>query len=141
MIASTTPGTRNLANATRFYDAVMPPSASRPPHRFGCRNFRCARRTASDVEIGVDAPEDSRCHLWIVTPINGQPTSIGNGTMPALVAQTRSSGDSLYAAGLANGGTDEGTPGPCPYGPGFYACYLRDPDGNKRSAACETAEP
>jgi hypothetical protein len=26
-----------------------------------------------------------------------------------------------------------------PYGPHFYAGYLRDPDGNKLSAVCEVA--
>ena len=38
---------------------------------------------------------------------------------------------------FATGGSDEGAPGLRPYGAGFYACYLRDPDGNKLSAVCE----
>jgi len=35
-----------------------------------------------------------------------------------------------HAAGLANGGADDGAPGQRPqYGKGYYAAYLRDPDG------------
>ena len=60
--------------------------------------------------------------------------------MPALIAATRSAVDAFHAAGLAAGGTDEGAPGLRPYGSSFYACYLRDPDGNKISAVCETAQ-
>jgi hypothetical protein len=40
--------------------------------------------------------------------------------------------DTLHAAALANGGTDEGAPGPRPnYGPNWYAAYIRDSSGNK----------
>ena len=38
--------------------------------------------------------------------------------------------DAAYAAGLANGGTDDGPPGQRPqYGRRYYAAYLLDPDG------------
>ena len=40
--------------------------------------------------------------------------------------------------GLANGGIDEGAPGLRPYHASFYACYVRDPDGNKLSVVCES---
>jgi catechol 2,3-dioxygenase-like lactoylglutathione lyase family enzyme len=59
--------------------------------------------------------------------------------MPAFIATTRAAVDAFHAAGLAHGGTDEGAPGLRPHGAHFYACYLRDPDGNKLSAVCETA--
>jgi hypothetical protein len=45
--------------------------------------------------------------------------------------------DAFHAAALAHGGTDEGAPGLRPFGPSFYACYVRDPDSNKLSAVCE----
>lgn len=36
----------------------------------------------------------------------------------------------FYEAALANGGTDNGPPGPRPhYFEGYYAAYVRDPDG------------
>ena len=37
-------------------------------------------------------------------------------------------------AGMANGGSDEGPPGPREYGMPIYAAYMRDPDGNKLCA-------
>jgi predicted lactoylglutathione lyase len=59
--------------------------------------------------------------------------------MPAFDAPTRSAVDAFYTAALENGGTDEGAPG-LRYRPNFYACYVRDPDGNKLSAVCEREE-
>lgn len=42
---------------------------------------------------------------------------------------------SFYEAGLANGGTDNGEPGPRPnYGPTYYAAFVHDPEGNNIEA-------
>ena len=38
-----------------------------------------------------------------------------------------------HAAGLANGGSDEGAPEPKQQARGAFGAYLRDPDGNKMS--------
>lgn len=41
----------------------------------------------------------------------------------------------FYEAGLGAGGTDNGAPGErANYHPGYYACFLRDPDGNNIEA-------
>lgn len=41
--------------------------------------------------------------------------------------------EAFYEAGLANGGTDNGEPGPRPnYGPTYYAAFVHDPEGNNR---------
>lgn len=40
----------------------------------------------------------------------------------------------FHEAGLAAGGTDNGAPGERPYHPGYYACFLLDPDGNNIEA-------
>ena len=69
-------------------------------------------------------------------PFDGAPATRGNGTMLALRATTRAQVDGFHAAALAHGGTDEGGPG-LRYGPTFYSCYVRDPDGNKLSAVCD----
>lgn len=48
-----------------------------------------------------------------------------------------SDGDAVqrfYEAGLANGGQDNGAPGPRDYHPGYFAAYLTDPDGNNIEA-------
>lgn len=40
----------------------------------------------------------------------------------------------FHAAGLAAGGRDHGPPGPRDYHPGYFAAFLRDPDGNNVEA-------
>lgn len=40
----------------------------------------------------------------------------------------------FHAAGIANGGTDNGAPGERPYHPGYYAAFVLDPDGNNIEA-------
>ena len=118
-------GTNDLAAARRFYDAVMP-------------TLGLSRRAEDDSEVGYGAPAPERIRLWVTKPFDGRPATVGNGSMPAFVAASRSAVDAFHAAGLAAGGTDEGAPGLRPHGQHFYACYLRDPDGNKLSAVCET---
>ena len=38
-----------------------------------------------------------------------------------------------YEAAL-DGGTDNGAPGPRDYHPGYYACFVHDPEGNNIEA-------
>lgn len=117
-------GTNDLDRAIRFYDPVL-------------ATLGLARLRSLADEAGYAAPGDSRCRLWVTRPFDGKAATIGNGSMPALVAPTRAAVDAFHAAGLLHGGRDEGAPGLRPFGPSFYACYLRDPDGNKLSAVCE----
>jgi catechol 2,3-dioxygenase-like lactoylglutathione lyase family enzyme len=50
-------------------------------------------------------------------------------------ASDRDAVDRFHAQGLAAGGRDDGAPGFRPdYAPGYYAAFLRDPDGNKLEA-------
>lgn len=120
-------GSNDLSRAKTFYDAALAP-------------LGMVRRVTDKVEIGYGAPADSRTRLWVVTPYDEKPATIGNGSMIALEAESRSVVDAFYEAALANGGTDEGKPGLRPYHADFYAAYVRDPDGNKLSAVCERAE-
>lgn len=126
MILYITLGTNDLSRATGFYDATLAP-------------LGVERRASSDSEVGYATIGQPRCTLWVTRPHDGKPASIGNGSMPAFVARDEAAVRAFHAAGLATGGTDEGAPGYRPYGPSFYACYLRDPDGNKVSAVCERA--
>lgn len=118
-------GTNDLTAARAFYDAVMP-----------CLGLQL--RAVETDEVGYGEPAPARIRFWVTRPFDGRPATVGNGSMPALIAPTRAAVDAFHAAGLAAGGTDEGAPGLRPYGPHFYSCYLRDPDGNKISAVCET---
>ena len=72
----------------------------------------------------------------VFTPANGEPACLGNGCTVGFAAETREAVRKFHAAGLANGGTDEGAPGPRAFTPTAYAAYLRDPDGNKITAYC-----
>ena len=117
-------GTNDLTRAKRFYDAALAP-------------LGLILRATEPDEVGYGRADAARTQLWITKPYNDRPANNGNGTMVAFDAQSRAAVDAFHKAGLENGGVDEGAPGLRPYGDHFYACYLRDPDGNKLSAVCE----
>lgn len=117
-------GTNDLGRATRFYDATLAP-------------LGLVRRATLAEEVGYGRPDDPRTRLWITRPFDGKAATVGNGSMPALIAPDRQAVQAFHQAALAAGGTDEGTPGLRPHGPAFYAAYVRDPDGNKLSAVHE----
>ena len=48
----------------------------------------------------------------------------------AFQAQDEAMVDAFYKAVLAHGGRDNGAPGKRSYHPGYYACFVLDPDGN-----------
>jgi catechol 2,3-dioxygenase-like lactoylglutathione lyase family enzyme len=74
-------------------------------------------------------------------PGDGQPATHYNGFTAGFAAADAASVDAFHAAGLANGGSDEGAPGPRPNAPGnAYGAYLRDPDGHKICAFCQIAD-
>ncbi|MEI2296540.1 VOC family protein [Ensifer sp. MJa1] len=75
--------------------------------------------------------------LWVCKPFDGEPASAGNGSMVGFMVGSHAEVDAFHGAAMANGGTDEGAPGPRPhYGPDWYAAYMRDPSGNKISVVC-----
>jgi catechol 2,3-dioxygenase-like lactoylglutathione lyase family enzyme len=110
-------GTRDLARATRFYDATLGALGYR---RTLSEDFGCA--------WGVAWPE-----FWVTTPAEGEATA-GNGVHVALIAPSRAAVDAFHAAALAEGGSDAGAPGERDYTPDYYAAFVRDPDGNKLEA-------
>ena len=57
------------------------------------------------------------------------------GTHVALRAAGKDAVDAFHAAALAHGGRSDGAPGPRGEpGEGYYAAFVRDPDGNKIEA-------
>ena len=101
----------DLARSGRFYDAVFYALGGRRVHQ-----------SARAIAYGINGPQ-----VWIV--VRGRPPRPGYGHL-ALTASGRAAVDAAHAAGLAQGGIDNGAPGPRPqYGRGCYAAYLRDPDG------------
>jgi predicted lactoylglutathione lyase len=77
--------------------------------------------------------------IAVMKPYDGNPATVGNGTMVALVVDSPEKVDAVYAKALELGGTDEGPAGP--RSDSFYAGYFRDPDGNKLNVFCMTAAP
>jgi catechol 2,3-dioxygenase-like lactoylglutathione lyase family enzyme len=129
MLAYVTLGTNDLDRAGTFYDAVLAP-------------LGIVRRSASEGEIGYGpdpAPSRGRqAFFYLLTPFNNLPATWGNGVDVAFDAPTRAAIDAFHAAGLAQGGLDEGAPGlRSHYHAQFYTAYLRDPDGNKINAVYE----
>ena len=120
MIGYVTVGTNHLPRATAFYDALL-------------ADLGAERLMETDRYVfwGVSMERPSLC---VIKPFNGEPASVGNGTMVALVVKNRDKVDQLHAHALALGGSDEGAPGD--RGGGFYAAYFRDPEGNKLNAFC-----
>lgn len=125
-------GTNDLARAAAFYDAAL-----------GALDLaRCDVSGEADWDgwLGWGTYRDHgavELALWLCTPFDGRPATVGNGTMVALRAKTWQQVDDFHAAALAHGGTCEGAPGLRPqYDADFYAAYVRDPDGNKLAAVC-----
>jgi len=130
MLLYATLGTNDLPRALRFYDAIM--AVLGQP--------RLALDAAGWVAWGQDY--DSGFGLWLCAPFDGQPATPGNGTMFAFKADSAALVRDWHAAGLAQGGQDEGVPGLRPhYDARFFAAYLRDPDGNKLACVHHRFDP
>jgi catechol 2,3-dioxygenase-like lactoylglutathione lyase family enzyme len=100
-----------LARSARFYDAV-----------FGALGARRMLDSDDAVAYGINAPV-----VWIV--VRARPPAPGYGHL-ALEASGKAAVDAAHAAGLANGGRNDGAPGRRPqYGARYYAAYMCDPDG------------
>lgn len=119
MIGYVTVGTNDLARAARFYDAVA-------------AEMGVGRMMEFDNFIAWGTPGGAP-GIAATKPSDGNPASVGNGVMVALEAKDQAQVDRIYKIALAHGGSDEGAPGPRG-DQGFYACYFRDPDGNKLNA-------
>jgi catechol 2,3-dioxygenase-like lactoylglutathione lyase family enzyme len=101
----------DLGRSARFYDAVF--------FALGARRMLASERA---IAYGRDSPM-----VWII--VRGRSPAAGYGHV-ALEAKGKAAVDAAYRAGIANGGTDDGEPGPRPqYGKRYYAAYLLDPDG------------
>ena len=120
MIGYTTLGTNDLPRAAAFYDELLAEIGAKRLMDFG-----------RGIAWGVAMDKPS---LGIMKPFDGQPATVGNGVMVALVVNSRGLVDRIHAKALALGGTDEGPAGP--RGEGFYAGYFRDLDGNKLNVFC-----
>jgi catechol 2,3-dioxygenase-like lactoylglutathione lyase family enzyme len=78
-------------------------------------------------------PEGAKTqNIYLCKPTDGNPANFGNGMMLAFRAPSQDAVRAAHAAALANGGSDEGAPGPRPAdSTTYFGSYMRDPTGNK----------
>jgi predicted lactoylglutathione lyase len=118
MIGYTTFGTNDLKRAAAFYDALL---------------VELGGKRAMEMETFIAwAAAPNTPMVAVIKPFDGKPATVGNGVMVALAASSKEQVNAVHKKALALGGKDEGAPGP--RGPGFYAGYFRDLDGNKLNA-------
>jgi len=123
MIGYVTLGTNRYEDAAKFYDAL-----------FGV--IGAGRVLESDTFIAWGTSMSTPA-ISIAKPFDGQPATVGNGVMVAIVVDSPDRVNEMHAKALELGGADEGAPGL--RGEQFYAGYFRDLDGNKLNAFCMTS--
>jgi catechol 2,3-dioxygenase-like lactoylglutathione lyase family enzyme len=113
-------GVTDVARAAKFYDAVL-----------GTLGYkRVMEFMPYAIAYGDDHPE-----FWIQLPHDQKTMSVGNGVHLGFSARTKEQVQKFHAAALANGGSNNGEPGPRPdYGPDYYGAFVYDLDGNKIEA-------
>jgi catechol 2,3-dioxygenase-like lactoylglutathione lyase family enzyme len=113
-------GVADVTRAATFYDAVL--------KTLGYK--RLAEYLPYAVAYGEDHPE-----FWIGLPHDQRPMSVGNGVHLGFSARSKYQVHKFHAAALAQGGSNNGEPGPRPdYGPDYYGAFVYDLDGNKIEA-------
>jgi len=111
---------RDLNNAESFYAALLAP--------LGLTKLREWPDAA--VGFGKKYPE-----FWINKRADMDRVASDSGVHICLRAPDAAAVDAFHAAALKSGGSSDGAPGPRPeYHGGYYAAFIRDPDGNRIEA-------
>jgi catechol 2,3-dioxygenase-like lactoylglutathione lyase family enzyme len=119
MIDHVSIGVRDLAASRQFYEAVL-----------AALGYRRLVARPGTVGFGKKYPE-----FWLNERRDMTPVDRDCGTHVCLRAQDSGSVDAFYAAALRVGGTSDGAPGLRPeYTAGYYAAFIRDPEGNRIEA-------
>jgi catechol 2,3-dioxygenase-like lactoylglutathione lyase family enzyme len=115
-------GVEDLDRAANFYDAVLTALGY-------VRLFRHPRAVGYGPEGFVgEAP-------FAIVHGGAEARTPGKGFHLAFAAPHREAVDRFHAAALGAGGVDEGPPGIREhYDPGYYAAFVRDPDGHRIEA-------
>ncbi len=114
---------RDLARAARFYDAVM-----------AALGVPCVWREEDAIGYGARNSADDDSHTYLTIRATGAPIDADRRHW-CFRAPDRAAVDAFHAAGIAQGGMDDGAPGTRPhYHAHYYAAFLLDPDGNRVEA-------
>ena len=123
-IGYVTIGSSDVEGARPFYDAVL-----------GAIGYHRAFLDGGWAGYG---PKDGDANTFICPPFDGEAARPGNGIMVGFLAPSREAVHAAHAAAIANGGADEGAPGPRPAdSTSFYGAYVRDLTGNKLCIFCK----
>ena len=110
---------RDLEAAARFYEAVL-----------GAIGYVRLRNRPATIGFGKRYPE-----FWLNHRPGMAPVGPDTGTHICMRAADAEAVQRFYAAALAAGGASDGGPGPRPeYSEGYYAAFIRDPEGNRIEA-------
>lgn len=109
-------GVRDLDKSASFYALVLAPLG-----------YKQMVRRPTSVGFGKQYPE-----FWLNHRSAMPPVAADTGSHVGLRARSSEAVDAFYREAIANGGTDDGAPGPrqatlVPY----YGAFIRDPDGNR----------
>ncbi len=119
MIDHVSVAVRDLEAATRFYEAVL-----------ATLGFAKLEQRPATVGFGKKYPE-----FWINLRVDLAPAPENSGAHVCFRARSADLVDAFHRAALAAGGTSDGAPGLRPqHGEGYYAAFIRDPDGNRIEA-------
>ena len=119
MIDHVSVAVRDLAAATAFYEAVL-----------STLGFTRLETRPATVGFGKSYPE-----FWLNLRSDMLPLASDSGSHVCLRARTTDMVDAFHAAALAAGGESDGAPALRPqHGKGYYAAFIRDPDGNRVEA-------
>jgi catechol 2,3-dioxygenase-like lactoylglutathione lyase family enzyme len=110
---------RDLHRASAFYEAVL-----------GALGYTKLETRPATIAFGKKYSE-----FWINHRPNMTAVAHDSGAHIALRAANPDMVDAFHAAALAQGGASDGAPGLRPqHGDGYYAAFIRDPDGNRIEA-------
>jgi catechol 2,3-dioxygenase-like lactoylglutathione lyase family enzyme len=119
MIDHVSVAVRDLERATRFYEAVL-----------GAIGYGRLETRPHTVGFGKKYPE-----LWLNLRAAMAPVAPDSGAHVGLRVRSVELVDAFHDAALAAGGASDGAPGLRPqHGEGYYAAFIRDPDGNRVEA-------
>lgn len=118
MIGYVMVGVKDMKRAAAFYDKVLGTLGA------------CRKMDYEKFILWNDAADKPSFSICI--PHDGNPATVGNGSMIAFPVANEEEVHKVYDCALQNGATDEGAPGM--RDGGYYIGYFRDLDGNKLAA-------
>jgi len=119
MIDHVSVAVRDLDAAARFYETVL-----------GTLGVMQLEARPATVGFGKTYPE-----FWINLRNDMVATAGASGAHVCFRARSTGLVDAFHAAALGAGGSSDGAPGLRPqHGEGYYAAFIRDPDGNRIEA-------